>query len=129
VVAFQRTRDPKARDAHEILALLDDTTAPPPDFGTFYSSDEFLKEHASFVQPASNDTTGQANSVSLQSRVQDLEHEVEQLRSQLTRAKGLNDTMWDGVVQRLVQQGKGKGGGETEDVEGKRDRKRSRTGN
>ena len=129
VVAFQRTRDAKARDSHEVLALLKDTTAPPPDFGSFYSSNEFLKEHASFVQPVSNDATVQHNTVSLQSRVQDLELEVEQLRSQLAKAKGFNDTMWEGVVQRLVQQGKGKGSGETEDAENKRNRKRSRTGN
>lgn len=128
VVAFQRTRDAKARDAHEVLLLLKDETAPSSDFGSFYDSDEFLREHASFVQPVSNDPSGQANAVSLQSRVQDLENEVEQLRSQLTKAKGLNDTMWDGVVQKLVQQGKAKGA-EGEDAESKRNRKRSRTGN
>ncbi|KAF6761524.1 pre-rRNA-processing protein IPI3 [Ephemerocybe angulata] len=127
VVPFQRTRDAKAREAHEVLVLLKDTTSPPPDFGNFYGGDEFLKEHAFFVQPVANDVPTEVNSVSLQSRVHDLENEVEQLRSQLGKAKGVNDTMWDTVVKRLVDQGKPK---ESEDSEeSKRNRKRGRTGN
>ena len=31
------------------------------------------------------------------------------LREQLSKAKGINDTMWETVVQRMVNEGKGKG--------------------
>ena len=31
------------------------------------------------------------------------------LREQLGKAKGINDTMWETVVQRMVNEGKGKG--------------------
>ncbi len=45
---------------------------------------------------------------SLRTRVADLEAEVQQLRVQLGKAKGINDTMWDTVVQRVVGQEKTK---------------------
>ncbi|KAJ2934043.1 hypothetical protein H1R20_g3054, partial [Candolleomyces eurysporus] len=134
VVPFQRTRDAKAREAHEVLVLLKNKTAPPPDFCGFYESEDFLKEHAFFVQPVStnNSSSSATNTASLQSRVQDLEYEVEQLRVQLGKAKGVNDAMWDTVVQRFVDQGRSNGGtsSEAEDPEdSKRNRKRGRTGN
>ncbi|RXW12812.1 hypothetical protein EST38_g13043 [Candolleomyces aberdarensis] len=134
VVPFQRTRDVKAREAHEVLVLLKNKTAPPPDFCGFYESEDFSKEHAFFVQPvsANNSSSSATNTASLQSRVQDLEYEVEQLRVQLSKAKGVNDAMWDTVVQRFVDQGRSSGGtsSENEDPEdSKRNRKRGRTGN
>jgi hypothetical protein len=59
-----------------------------------------------------------------QGRIHDLEREVELLRSHLAQAKGVNDTMWDTIVQRLVEHGK-----ISEEVdENKRNRKRNRTG-
>jgi pre-rRNA-processing protein IPI3 len=95
-----------------------------------------LKEHAFFVPPVSTENSNSSaatNSASLQSRVQDLEYEVEQLRMQLGKAKGVNDAMWDTVVQRLVDQDKTNGGTSSEasedPEESKRNRKRGRTGN
>jgi len=39
--------------------------------------------------------------VSLQGQVNELEAEVRLLKEQLTKAKGLNDTMWENVVQKV----------------------------
>lgn len=44
--------------------------------------------------------------MSLQSRVTELESEVARLREQLGKAKGINDVMWETVVQRLIAEGK-----------------------
>jgi pre-rRNA-processing protein IPI3 len=38
-------------------------------------------------------------------RVTELEEEVARLRAQLGRAKGINDTMWETVVKRLLKPG------------------------
>jgi pre-rRNA-processing protein IPI3 len=75
------------------------------------------------VQPAAS--AGQ-DAVSLQSKVNELETEVARLREQLGKAKGLNDVMWETVVQKVVGQGKDadKQGAGTED---ERRRKRGRT--
>lgn len=70
--------------------------------------------------------------MSLQSRVTELEAEVTRLREQLGKAKGVNDVMWETVVQRLVGQGKDKKekvkAVDAMDVDdGERRRKRGRT--
>ena len=52
----------------------------------------------------------------LQGRVSELEAEVERLREQLGRAKGVNDAMWETVVRKVV---KGAGvNGEADEAEG-----------
>ena len=43
--------------------------------------------------------------MSLRSRVTELESEVVKLRDQLGKAKGVNDMMWETIVQQLVPQG------------------------
>jgi pre-rRNA-processing protein IPI3 len=56
-------------------------------------------------------------------RVAKLEAEVENLREQLGKAKGINDVMWETVVQKVMTQDKQKAGqnatvsGEGEDVD------------
>ena len=73
--------------------------------------------------------------MSLQTRVTELEGEVAHLKEQLGKAKGINDVMWETVVQRLVAEGKEKkpesGAPADEDGagqgEGGRRRKRNRT--
>ena len=71
--------------------------------------------------------------MSLQSRVTELESEVARLREQLGKAKGINDVMWETVVQRLVAEGKEKKGQDNstpmdeDGADGKRRRKRNRT--
>ena len=93
-----------------------------------------IKDHAFFVKPAGSGP--EATGVSLQSRVTELESEVARLKEQLGKAKGINDVMWETVVQRLVAEGKEKGGQKGQDdgvvmdedgAEGKRRRKRNRT--
>lgn len=50
----------------------------------------------------------QSSGVSLQSRMSELEAEVTQLREQLGKAKGINDTMWETVVQKMVAESREK---------------------
>ena len=61
--------------------------------------------------------------MSMKKEISDLQAEVERLREQLGKAKGLNDTMWDTVVQRLVGQDKN---GSEDTAEGQRAKKRGR---
>ena len=97
-----------------------------------YTKAELIQDHAFFVKPSS--TGPQMTGASLQSRVSELESEVARLREQLGKAKNINDTMWESVVQRLVAEGKEKEQkGEVDDIEmenaeqGGRRRKRNRT--
>ena len=98
-----------------------------------YSREELIKDHAYFVKPSA--AGPEATGVSLQTRVTELEGEVARLREQLGKAKGINDVMWETVVQRLVAEGKEKkpesGAPADEDGaeqgEGGRRRKRNRT--
>ena len=71
---------------------------------TRYDFEELLRDHASFIQPSQSN---RGNTASQQSRVAELESEVQRLREQLGRAKYINDTMWDTVVQRMVAEKKG----------------------
>lgn len=41
--------------------------------------------------------------------MRELEAEVQKLRQQLGRAKGINDAMWETVVRKVIVEGKGKG--------------------
>ena len=152
VVPFQRIRDAKAREAHDVSLILPQTevcrlssrqrfhssrcsqTKTPSFFS--YSQAELIQDHAFFVKPSSAGL--EASGASLQSRVTELESEVVRLREQLGKAKGINDAMWESVVQRLVaedkekEQQKGQGAdvsmGEsaTQEEDGRR-RKRNRT--
>ncbi|OSD03072.1 WD40 repeat-like protein [Trametes coccinea BRFM310] len=132
VTPFQRIRDAKARETHEVSLILPHNSTP---VGTFfsYSREELIKDHAFFVQPSA--VGPEAAGVSLQSRVSELEGEVTRLREQLGKAKGINDVMWETVVQRMVSEGKEsekKQGSTEQDSEtqaegGGRRRKRNRT--
>ena len=61
--------------------------------------EELLREHRYFVQPSGETTS---SGTSMQSRVSELEVEVASLREQLGHAKGLNDAMWEGIVQKVL---------------------------
>ncbi|KAJ7035634.1 WD40 repeat-like protein, partial [Mycena alexandri] len=125
VAPFQRMRDPKSRDAHDITMLLPVQDNVYEDEGSIYSAEALLRDHEFFVQPAAS---GGQDAISLQSKVNELETEVARLREQLGKAKGVNDVMWETVVQKVVGQGKDKdaekhGAG----AEDERRRKRGRT--
>jgi pre-rRNA-processing protein IPI3 len=49
-----------------------------------------------------------STSVSLQARVTSLEEQVSALREQLGKAKGINDVMWETVVQKVIPLADGK---------------------
>lgn len=97
-----------------------------------YSREELIKDHTYFVKPSG--AGPEANGASLQTRVTELESEVATLREQLGKAKGINDVMWETIVQRLVMEGKEKKEeicvatveGDAEQGEGGRRRKRNR---
>ncbi|KAF8889379.1 WD40 repeat-like protein [Infundibulicybe gibba] len=103
VVSFQRMRDMKAREAHEVAILLP-IQVEVSDETTEYSAEELLADHAFFVQPS--DAMPEQDTVSLRTKVSQMESEIEELREQLGKAKGVNDAMWNTVVQRVVGQGK-----------------------
>ncbi|KAI0641918.1 WD40 repeat-like protein [Trametes meyenii] len=136
VAPFQRIRDAKAREVHDVSSMLPHSATPTGLFFS-YSREELIRDHAFFVQPST--VSPEATGVSLQTRVSELESEVTRLREQLGKAKGINDTMWETVVQRIVAEGREKGqlevkengaitGGDvTEPAEGGRRRKRNRT--
>ncbi|KAF8159611.1 WD40-repeat-containing domain protein [Crassisporium funariophilum] len=106
VMPFQRMRDAKAREAHEVTMMLPNhnTAHLYKNETSSYSTDEFLRDHAFFVQPSAAIQTGEPDPISLKSKVAELESEVERLREHLSKAKGVNDAMWDTVVHRLVTQ-------------------------
>ena len=65
---------------------------------------ELLKDQAQFINPNSfgSASSTQTNPQADPARVQDLEAEVARLKSQLSKAKGVNDAMWEAVVQRVI---------------------------
>ena len=140
VAAFQRMRDAKARTAHEVATLLPPSArvrpallpvppapadARPQAADIAYSEDEMLCDHAFFLQPAQT-SGGQQDAVTLQARVTDLEGEVAALREQLGKAKGVNDMMWDNIVQKVVRN-RQTGAPDDGEADEERKRKRGRT--
>ncbi|KAI6122663.1 WD40-repeat-containing domain protein [Pisolithus croceorrhizus] len=106
VAPFQRMRDPKARETHEVTMMLPVQDKTPYSGGVEYDypETEFQNDYAFFVRPAEQESSGLSSSA----RAAELEEEVQQLREQLSRAKGVNDAMWEAVVQKLLSQGKHK---------------------
>ncbi|KAF9005985.1 WD40-repeat-containing domain protein [Cyathus striatus] len=124
LVPFHRIRDEKARSMHEVSMLLPAVNATHWDESSCYSEEELLRDYAFFMDPTAGPVSGSGpNPTALTSRVGELEAEVESLRTQLSKAKGVNDKMWDTVVQRLI--GKDEENG-LEEVDGQRRRKRGR---
>ncbi|KDQ26996.1 hypothetical protein PLEOSDRAFT_1077773 [Pleurotus ostreatus PC15] len=98
VSPFQRTRDAKARNAHEASILLPTHDLTPQSGPLEYTHEELLRDHAFFVQPT---TPSSVPGVPVQ-KVADLEAEIKLLKEQLGKAKHINDTMWDTVVRRAI---------------------------
>ncbi|KAG2070200.1 WD40 repeat-like protein [Suillus decipiens] len=103
VVPFHRMKDSKAREAHEVAMMLpvqDETPGGIPS-AYDYPEAEFQRDYAFFVQPNVIGTS-EASSA----RVAKLEAEIENLKEQLGKAKGINDVMWETVVQKIMTQEK-----------------------
>jgi len=126
VAPFQRMRDTKSREMHDVALMLPVHDTIYEDEGSIYASEALLRDHEFFVQPVAS--TGQ-DAVSLESKVNELETEVSRLREQLGTAKGLNDAMWGTVVQKIIGKEKDteKARGTNADNEHERRRKRGRT--
>ncbi|EPQ56441.1 WD40 repeat-like protein [Gloeophyllum trabeum ATCC 11539] len=126
VVPFDRTRDPRKREAREVGIILPVQGDVPYIDPAEYPEDELFRDHAYFTQqmvPAASGANG-VGAVSLQSRVAELETEVQKLRDQLGKAKNVNDVMWETVVKKVIKEGKG--GGDADASEEPK-RKRGRT--
>ncbi|TFK51715.1 WD40 repeat-like protein [Heliocybe sulcata] len=109
VVTFDRTRDPRKREAREVGIILPVQDEAPYIHPGDYPDDDFSRDHAYFTQqmvPAASDASV---SVPIQSRIAELEAEVQRLRDQLGKAKGVNDVMWKTVVKKVLKEGKGSG--------------------
>lgn len=76
---------------------------------TTYSREELLRDWEFFVKSKPN-TAVENDAVSAaprpDGRVTELEDEVARLKSQLARAKGINDVMWETLTQTVAAQGK-----------------------
>jgi pre-rRNA-processing protein IPI3 len=98
---------------------------------TAYPREELLRDWEYFVQPrpaAENDALPAARP---DGRLAELEDEVARLKSQLARAKGINDVMWETLMQSVAAQGKEMSAPDQapdshEDTDG-RERKRGKT--
>ncbi|KAG2353724.1 WD40-repeat-containing domain protein [Suillus spraguei] len=105
IVPFHRMKDPKTREAHEVVMMLpvqDETPGGIPS-AYDYPEAEFQRDYAFFVQPNAIGTS-EASSA----RVVELEAEVENLKEQLGKAKGINDVIVETVVQKVMTQEKQK---------------------
>jgi pre-rRNA-processing protein IPI3 len=71
-----------------------------------YTAEELQRDHSFFAQPCTPSSVPGVHHISLQSKITDLEAEVERLHEQLGKAKSVNDVMWDTIVQRAVDQGR-----------------------
>ncbi|KAF8826868.1 hypothetical protein HHX47_DHR5000519 [Lentinula edodes] len=126
IMPFQRMRDAKAREIHEVSMMLPTRENDYEDESTFYSQEALLRDHAYFTT-ASNSGTRLGDTAVLQSRVTELESEVALLRGQLGQAKGVNDLMWETVVHKVIHgQVKGTNTANGESIEDERQRKRGR---
>ncbi|KAG8220873.1 WD40-repeat-containing domain protein [Butyriboletus roseoflavus] len=101
VAAFHRMKDVSARELHEVSMMLPITNETPQISRCEYdySEPEFQRDLSSFVRPTEAEPLG----VPLTGRVAELEAEVGQLKEQLGKAKGVNDAIWQVVVQRVLK--------------------------
>ena len=66
-----------------------------------YSEQELLEDYAFFVHGRNGESEGAPASTN--ARVEELEVEVAKLKEQLGKAKAINDTMWQSVVHKFME--------------------------
>jgi len=116
ILPFQRIKDAKLRDTHEVTIMLPAVrsvsnldSSMSRDLIVFcvqphdleYSEQELLEDYAFFVHGRSGESEGAPASTN--ARVEELEVEVAKLKEQLGKAKAINDTMWQGVVHKFIE--------------------------
>ncbi|KAF5390715.1 hypothetical protein D9757_002683 [Collybiopsis confluens] len=101
ILPFQRMRDPKTRELHEISMMLHTHKNQFEDESTLVSREVLLQDHAFFTSSSSSGPRPD-DTVTLRARVAELEAETATLRNQLGQAKGVNDVMWNTVVQKVI---------------------------
>lgn len=99
ISSFHRIRDQASRDAHEVPVMLPIPSETPVLRGALPPYD-FLADHRFFMGQQSE--TGATSTQSLQSRIAELEGELASMKQNLTKAKGLNDAMWETVVSSVL---------------------------
>jgi len=98
ILPFQRIRDPRAREAHDVSILLPPSnTVPLTSYDNILS--DIMREHTSFTR---EEAPTKDSSDGLRDRVSELEAEVSRLRGQLSQAKNINDTMWETLAQKVL---------------------------
>jgi pre-rRNA-processing protein IPI3 len=154
---FQRMREARPREAHEVTMMLPHAQkvcvlssranenfhqalyflrqGTTHDSVTAYPREELLRDWEHFVQPkprpAAEHENDSLTAARLDGRAAELEDEVARLKTQLARAKGINDVMWETLMESVAAQGKemptsGQIPDSHEDTDG-RGRKRGRT--
>jgi len=74
---------------------------------TAYPRDELLRDWEHFVQPKPKPAAEHPlPAAQLDGGTTELEDEVARLKTQLARAKGINDVMWETLTQSMAAQGK-----------------------
>jgi len=136
IVPFQRMREERPREAHEVTMMLPHAPkATTHDSVTACPREELLRDWEFFVQPPrSGHAAGHENdaltAARLDGRTAELEDEVARLKTQLARAKGINDVMWESLMQNVAKDPEKPSPGQItdshEDTEG-RGRKRGKT--
>lgn len=73
-----------------------------------YSYTMFSSDHAYFtncLSPSNTVAKASNNAIELQARIGTLEAEVTHLKSQLDKAQGINDSMWESIVKGVLAGG------------------------
>ena len=132
IVPFQRMREARPREAHEVTMML--PHAPKVCFifsmgkkknpfiercydtilrqgtthesVTAYPREELLRDWELFAQPRPASENDALPAARPDGRVTELEDEVARLKTQLARAKGINDVMWETLMRSVEAQGK-----------------------
>lgn len=93
-----------------------------------YPTDELLRDQAFFLRSKNTSDPSSNDASILRTRITELENEIQQVKAQLGKAKGINDAMWDNVVQRIILNDEvSQSNGEVGEDDHERKRKRGKT--